>query len=170
MRISLLKPVSSASPSARTPWPVKSEHLPFPFPPFRGLPEHSCIAMNVCQQLLTAPSFAHGRSVPPDFIFLVLLPLLQCSRRCAWHFVARDFVVFFFNVAAFSLELASCCHWCQKYGSKWAVAALKAVQPARGWATDLGHSSGRRPWQQVGATLGFQESSSSKDGIGIFRC
>ena len=51
-----------------------------------------CIAVNVCQQLLTVASFLHEQVVPP--FFLVLLPELQCSRRCAWHFLARDFFFF----------------------------------------------------------------------------
>ena len=50
---------------------------------------HFCIAVNVCQQLLTVASFLHEQVVPPHVF--VLLPQLQCSRRCAWHFLARDF-------------------------------------------------------------------------------
>ena len=89
--ISLLKLMSSASFQRGLHGQSSRSISLFHFHRLVGLPEHFCIAMNVCQQLLTAPSFAHGRSVPPHFIFLVLLPQLQCSRGCAWHFVARGF-------------------------------------------------------------------------------
>ena len=47
---------------------------------------HTCIALNVRQQLLTVLSFLHEQVVPPHF--LLLFPQSQCSRRCAWHLLS----------------------------------------------------------------------------------
>ena len=52
-----------------------------------------------------------------------------------------------------------------KMGSSCIVSSVAST----GSVSDLGYLYGCRPLQQGGATLGLQESSSSKDGVRIFR-
>ena len=66
---------------------------------------HFCIAMNVCQQLLTVPSFVHERVVPP--------PFLCCSLSCN----APEGVPGTFSHAilfSFLSLLTPCSQWCLK--------------------------------------------------------
>ena len=81
VRITLPKPVSSASSSMRALRAVKSEHRLGSLPLFCG----SGWALLHGLFLLSCMS----RSL---HIICCLAPQLQCSRRCAWHTPARDFL------------------------------------------------------------------------------